>query len=100
MLYKLYHDRDPSGLVARKLRKNMYIVKLLSRVRLFATLWTIALQAPLPMRFSRQEHWSGWPQPPQRIFLTQGANPYLLHFLLLAGRLITTCAIWEAPIKE
>ena len=33
----------------------------LSRVRLFATPWTIALQAPLPMGFSRQEYWSGLP---------------------------------------
>ena len=30
-----------------------------NRVRLFATLWTIALQAPLSMGFSRQEYWSG-----------------------------------------
>ena len=34
-------------------------VKLLSRVRLFATLWTVAYQAPLSMGFSRQEYWSG-----------------------------------------
>ena len=33
--------------------------KLLSRVRLCATLWTAAHQAPLFMRFSRPEHWSG-----------------------------------------
>ena len=33
-------------------------------VRLFATLWTVALQAPLSMGFSRQEHWSGLLCPP------------------------------------
>ena len=38
-------------------------VKSLSRVRLFATLWTVALQAPLSMGFSRQEYWSGLPFP-------------------------------------
>ena len=38
-------------------------VKLLSRVRLFATPWTAAYQAPLSMRFSRQECWSGLPFP-------------------------------------
>ena len=32
-------------------------------VQLFATLWTVALQAPLSMGFSRQEYWSGWPFP-------------------------------------
>ena len=31
----------------------------LSRVQLFATLWTVACQAPLSMGFSRQEYWSG-----------------------------------------
>ena len=34
-------------------------VKLLSRVQLFATPWTVAYQAPPSMRFSRQECWSG-----------------------------------------
>ena len=38
-------------------------VKLLSRVWLFATLWTVAHQAPLSMGFSRQEYWSGLPLP-------------------------------------
>ena len=33
-------------------------VKSLSRVRLFATPWTVAHQALLSMGFSRQEHWS------------------------------------------
>ena len=33
----------------------------LSRVRIFATLWTVARQAPLSMGFSRQEYWSGLP---------------------------------------
>ena len=38
-------------------------VKLLSRVRLFATPWTVARQAPLSMGFSRQDYWSGLPFP-------------------------------------
>ena len=38
-------------------------VKLLSHVQLFATSWTVAYQAPLSMRFSRQEYWSGLPFP-------------------------------------
>ena len=37
--------------------------KLLSRVRLLATPWTAAYQAPLSMGFSRQECWSGVPSP-------------------------------------
>ena len=38
-------------------------VKSLSRVRLFATPWTVAYQAPTSMGFSRQEYWSGVPFP-------------------------------------
>ena len=38
-------------------------VKLLSRVRLFATPWTAAYQAPPTMGFSRQEYCSGVPSP-------------------------------------
>ena len=35
-----------------------------SHVQLFVTPWTVAHQAPLSMRFSRQEYWSGLPFPP------------------------------------
>ena len=38
-------------------------VKLLSRVRLFATPWTVAYKASQSMEFSRQEYWSGLPFP-------------------------------------
>ena len=38
-------------------------VNSLSRVRLFATPWTVAYQASLSMGFSRQEYWSGSPFP-------------------------------------
>ena len=39
--------------------------KSLSHVRLFATPWTAAYQAPPSMGFARQEYWSGvpWPSP-------------------------------------
>ena len=36
-------------------------VKSLSRIRLLATPWTAAYQAPPSMGFSRQEYWSGVP---------------------------------------
>ena len=38
-------------------------VKSLSHVRLLATPWTAAYQAPPSMAFSRQEYWSGVPLP-------------------------------------
>ena len=43
--------------------KRKVKVKSLSRVRLLATPWTAAYQAPLSMGFSRQEYWSGLPLP-------------------------------------
>ena len=36
---------------------------MVSRVRLFATPWTVARQAPPSMGFSRQDCWSGVPLP-------------------------------------
>ena len=42
---------------------TLYKVKLLSRVRFFATPWTVAHQAPPSIGFSRQEYWSGLPFP-------------------------------------
>ena len=40
------------------------VAYVLSHVQLFATLWTVALQAPLSMGFPRQEYWSELPFPP------------------------------------
>ena len=54
-------------------------VKLLSRVRLFATPWTVAYQAPQSVEFSRQECWNGLSILLQGIFPTRGSNPGLLH---------------------
>ena len=50
-------------------------VKLLSRVRLFATPWTMAYQAPRSMEFSRQEYWSGLPFPLPGDLPNLGAEP-------------------------
>ena len=47
----------------KKQNKQTKNVKLLNRVRLFATPWTVAYQSPPSMGFSRQEYWSGLPFP-------------------------------------
>ena len=52
-----------------------------SRVWLFATLWTLARQAPLSMGFSRWEYWSRLPCLPPGDLLDLGANLCLLHLL-------------------
>ena len=51
----------------------MCILSRFSRVRLFATLWTVAHQAPLSVEFSRQEYWSGFHC---RVFLTGALIPF------------------------
>ena len=50
-------------------------VKSLSRVRLFATPWTVAHQAPPSMGFSRQEYWSGVPFPSPGDLPNPGIEP-------------------------
>ena len=45
-------------------------VKSLSPVRLLATTWTGAYQAPLSMGFPRQEYWSGLPLPSPDMHMT------------------------------
>ena len=65
-------------------------------VQLFATLWTVAHQAPLSMGFSRQEYWRGLPCPPPRDLPNPGIEPSSLMSPALAGRFFTTSTTWEA----
>ena len=51
-------------------------MKPLSRVRLLATPWTAAYQAPPSMGFSRQEYWCGVPSPSLSLRLQLHKNPY------------------------
>ena len=62
-----------------------------SRGQLFATLWTVALQAPLSTAFSRQEYWSGLPCLPPRTLPDPGIEPVFLVSPELAG------VTWEVP---
>ena len=45
--------------LAISLHMQRHILKYLSHVRLSATPWTVARQAPLSVGLSRQEYWSG-----------------------------------------
>ena len=51
-----------------------WILCALSHVLPFATPWTIVLQAPLSIGFSRQEHWSGLPFPTPGEWTGDGGN--------------------------
>ena len=50
-------------------------MKSVSRVRLFATPWTVAHQAPPSIGFSRQEYWSGLPFPSPGDLPNPGIEP-------------------------
>ena len=86
-------------------------VKSLSRVRLFATSWAAAYQAPPPMGFSRQEYWSGVPLPSlcppgnAKVILDMSSSTgfqtrvkdwaTLQH--QLSGALVSSLLIWRKP---
>ena len=53
----------------------MCVLSHLSHIRLFATLQTVARQAPLTMGFSRQRYWSGLPCPPAGDLPDPGIEP-------------------------
>ena len=67
-----------------------------SRVRLFATLWTVARQAPLSMGFSRQECWSGLPCPPRGDLPNWGIQLASACVSCIAGVFFATSTTWEA----
>ena len=53
--------------------------QLLSSVQLLSMLWTVALQAPLSMGFSKQESWTGLPCPPAGDLPDLGIEPASLR---------------------
>ena len=79
-------DRTQRAFLLISLQYEQPEVKLLSRVQLFATPWTVAYQAPPSMGFSRQEYWSGLPFPEDLIkslnlnSIGVEIRPEILHF--------------------
>ena len=71
-----------------------------SRVWLSVTLWTTAHQAPLSMRLSRQEYWSGLPRPSPGDLPDPGIKPAPLMSPTLSGRFLNHCATREAQIHS
>ena len=65
-------------------------VDMLSRGHLFATPWTVVLQAPLSLGFSRQEYWSGLPFPAPGDLPNPGTEPVSPVSPALAGQVFTT----------
>ena len=69
-----------------------------SRVRVFATLWAAAHQAPLSVACSTQEYWSGLPCLPPGDLPDPGIEPISIMSPALAGMFFTTSSSGEALI--
>ena len=80
----------------KKVHACVCVLSRFSHVQVFATLWTIAHQAPLSMGFSRQEYWGGLPCPPPGDLPNPGIEPTSLMSPALAGGFFTASATWRA----
>ena len=90
MLPYLYPLVPSSWIMLKKMKEtklhhsNVKVkAKLLSRVRLFVTLWTEAHHTPPSMGFSRQEYWSGLPFPSPGDLPEPGMEPKSLELQML-----------------
>ena len=72
------------------LSASSFSLCVLSHVRLFVTLWTIARQAPPSMGFSRQEYWSRLSHPPLIDLPDPGIKPASPSSPALEGGIFTT----------
>ena len=103
--WRLFFDNEKSSLQKGRgyfsmcWLRSACMVSRFSHVQFFGTAWTVALQAPLLMEFSRQEYWSGLPFPPGDLS-HPGIEPISLMSPALAGGFFITSATWEALIKE
>ena len=70
-------------------RKTVQCTELLQLFQLFVMLWTVAHQAPLLTKFSRQEFWNGLPCPPPGDLPNPGNEPVSLTSPALAGSFFT-----------
>ena len=106
--FKIFKTWDRSGAGGKRENKNIKLRNLVkdkfelshfSDVWLFATLWTLAHQAPLSMGFFRQEYWSGLSFPPPGDLPDPGIEPLPLMSSASAGRFFTTRAPWQSHSK-
>ena len=66
----------------------------------FATLWTVAFQAPLSMGFSRQEHWSGSAVPSSRESSRPRDQTHISYVSCIDRQFPHHSATWEAPSHQ
>ena len=68
----------------------LFCTQLLSHIKFFVTLWTVACHALLSMTFFRPEYWNGLPFPPPGDLPDSGIKPTSPVSPALAGRFFTT----------
>ena len=78
------------------IKKLTCVLSHFSHVQLFATLWTVAHQAPLSMEFSKQVYWSGLSRPPPGNLLDRRIEHTSLTTPALAVGFFITSATREA----
>ena len=69
-------------------------------VQLCATLWTVASQAPLSIRFSKQGYWSGLPCPSPGDLPNLVIEPLSFLSPVLAGGFSTTSTTQEVTLRK
>ena len=79
-------------LSSQTISSNQCMLGYFSHVQLFATPWTVALQASLSMGFSIKEYWSGLLFPAPGDLPDPGIEPMSLMFPAWAGEFFTTTA--------
>ena len=68
-------SRAESSLLPNNRGQKEVKVRSFSRVRLFATPWTVAYHTHASMGFSREEYWSGFPFPSPEDLPDPGIKP-------------------------
>ena len=105
LLFACWNDKEVLVLLGRVLGSTTspeqshvmsFIIVVWSLSHIFATPWTVAHQAPLSMKFSRQEYWSGLPFPSPRTLPDPGidsASPALAGGSFTAESLGKPCVV-------
>ena len=71
-------------------------MKLLSHIRLLATSWTAAYQAPPSMGFSRQQYWSGVPLPSLKHYVKHA----YIHHIMVGAIIIPILELRKQSVRE
>ena len=103
--------RSPRGIYQAKVWRQVVLWEVIQEamvgkegalvhVRLLATPWTVARQAPLSMEFSRQEYWSGFPFPSPVDLPDQTGSPALQADALWPELPLSSGRLWGYLIKQ